>query len=496
MSKLYIDFINELTKDEIYEGLLAFGLFSDKIPPFLSSESFYEYCKELRQPFEDKAQQYIYYEYMRNINFPRPLGIPNPMAYEKLCKCISENWDKIQEHFKKNTENQSYKVSRIHIRKRKNTKSLFQMNYNNWKSDGEPELDLLIGKRYMVKADISNCFPSIYTHSLPWALVGKTKSKNNRKESEWFNKIDHFAQCTKNGETHGLIIGPHTSNLLSEIILCNIDNELNKWDYIRNIDDFTCYVETYDEAQKFLVQLSEALRYFDLVLNHKKTEIIELPVNSMEEWLHKLNSTSILLKNGKLDYKSTRMYLDMAINLMKNNKMNSAILNYAIKVLGGFQLTHNAKEYCLKTILHWTLIYPYLIQILDESVFGVFLEDDTQINEISQKFMKKGLENKNYEIVSYAIYFAIKYNFELKDISVENAIETNHCIYKILTYIYFEKKNNKNEIKRLKEHAKELIKDDDEFNRNWLFVYEALPATYLKGDWKQMKKRKVSFIKI
>mgnify|MGYP001301239602 FL=1 len=88
------------------------------------------------------------------------------MAYQKLCKCLSEKWDKIQEHFKKMTENQLYKVSRIHIRKLNNSRKLFEMSYNNWMSDGTPELDLLIGKRYMVKADISNCFPSIYTHSL------------------------------------------------------------------------------------------------------------------------------------------------------------------------------------------------------------------------------------------------------------------------------------------------------------------------------------------
>lgn len=73
MSKLYFDFVNEITKEQLYEGLLAHGLFSDKLPPFLSSKGFYGYCKNLGQPFQDKEQQYIYYESMRNINFPRPL---------------------------------------------------------------------------------------------------------------------------------------------------------------------------------------------------------------------------------------------------------------------------------------------------------------------------------------------------------------------------------------------------------------------------------------
>ncbi|RIY18499.1 hypothetical protein CJI56_07825, partial [Gardnerella vaginalis] len=85
------------------------------------------------------------------------------------------------------------------------------------------------------------------THAIPWALVGKDAAKANVKNNkEWYNQIDHFAQIVKNGETHGLLIGPHTSNILSEIILCAIDENLSKkyMSYIRNIDDYICYVNT------------------------------------------------------------------------------------------------------------------------------------------------------------------------------------------------------------------------------------------------------------
>ena len=79
--------------DELYERLLAYGLFSDKLPPILSSLSFYNYCKNYSPNFSDSWKQYIYYESIRNNNAPRPLAIPNPMAYEKLCNCIKNNWD-------------------------------------------------------------------------------------------------------------------------------------------------------------------------------------------------------------------------------------------------------------------------------------------------------------------------------------------------------------------------------------------------------------------
>ncbi len=41
MAKQYIDYMKEISKDELYEGLLGYGLFCDKLPPIFTSESFY-----------------------------------------------------------------------------------------------------------------------------------------------------------------------------------------------------------------------------------------------------------------------------------------------------------------------------------------------------------------------------------------------------------------------------------------------------------------------
>ena len=112
------------------------------------------------------------------------------------------------------------------------------MNYKTWENDGTPEPEIYFGKRYIIHADISKFYPSMYTHAIPWVLVGKDVEKNKTNEKEWYNKIDHFAQILKNGETHGILIDPHTSNTLSEIILCVIDESLSK-KYDAYINDFS-----------------------------------------------------------------------------------------------------------------------------------------------------------------------------------------------------------------------------------------------------------------
>ena len=82
-------------------------------------------------------------------------------------------------------------------------------------------------------------------------------------------------QC---GETDGLITGPHSSNIVSEIILCSIDEKLsdNNWDFIRHIDDYEAYVNNEFEASEFLTNLQRELREYNLSLNHKKTKTLNL----------------------------------------------------------------------------------------------------------------------------------------------------------------------------------------------------------------------------
>ena len=501
MGKTYVDYTTEISPNDLYEGLLAHGLFSEKIPPILSSESFFEYCKKETPHFSDKWRQCITFESMRNINIPRVLGIPNPMAYQQLCQCLSTNWGNIKNHFANKTKGQDYVISRIHIRKLKQKDALFSMSYSNWKEDGTPEPNILIGSTYLVKTDISTCFPSIYTHSIPWALVGKTIAKansGNKFKNEWYNQIDHYTQNCKNGETHGLLIGPHASNLLSEIILVSIDKQMydKGWRYIRNIDDYTCYVKSYEDGQRFLVELGQILREYDFLLNLKKTEILKLPVAAVEQWVRKINSISLMQRNGQIDFIGARSYLDSSIELMHAHNDNSAILNYAIKILGDQKLTPNAQEYCVKTIFHLCLIYPYLIPLLDKYVFLPFSVRKDCIENITQNIYELGRKTKNFEAICYAIYFAIKYKFSIPTLDTAEIINSDSCLYKLFSLIYYRMQKNKTAEEKLKDHARTLNSIEDDFGRNWLFVFEALPQSELKGDWKNIKNYGVSFIKL
>lgn len=498
--KAYHEFMKEITADELYDSLVGYGMFSEKLPPIFSGESFLDYCKNIRkQSFSDKWRGYINYVSMRNINIPRNFGIPTPMGHELLCKTLTKHWVKLLKFFEKKTKtkDQSRLISRVHIRKIKDTKALFSMKYKNWRVDGTPEPDIYLGKRYMVHADISKCYPSIYTHAIPWALVGKdVAKKNSGKKKNWYNQIDHFTQISKNGETHGILIGPHTSNILSEIILCAIDKNLSKkYDsYIRTIDDYTCYVNTKDDAERFIIDLCSELKKYDLSLNHKKTEIKVLPICVGEPWIYKIKFQLATFKKCKdyVDYHDIQAFMDFIIKLVPENNDNNAIVLYAVKALNDFNLSKNAQKYLTKFVVALSLLYPYLVPILGKYIFDKYNVEADQIHEYANMIYKTYIGKNNYEACSFALLYAIDSQTKIKKININTITRSQDCILMLMAFIYCKKNKLEREIEHLNNFAKELV-DKDEIDQYWLFLYEC--TQYLEGEWAAMKKNGVSFLK-
>lgn len=503
MEKRYSDYLDEITAGELYEGLLAYGMFANRLPPVFTSVPFFDYCQANNPVFSKDWQDYIYYSSMRNINIPRAFGIPTPMKYQRLCMVIKDNWNELRLHFHQQTDYQEYRVSRIHVRKLYGKKELFEMNYKNWRTDGNPETGLLFlnpqgASKYIVKADISTCFPSIYSHSLPWAIVGKEVAKATRNdETLWYNQIDAACSTLKNGETHGLLIGPYASNLLSEVILTVVDKKMydKGYRYYRNIDDYECYVETYEKAQCFLHDIEEALREFDLPLNHKKTAILPLPVAMAEKWVHKLNSY-LAITSDKINCKEVNAYLDLAIGLAAETG-NSAVLNYAIKSLAGKNLTSNAKKLAAQRIMHMSDVYPYLVQLMEDSVFIPFDVGQSEIKAYADALYSDSKVSHNYEAICFAIYFSLKHDFTLNELDINWVIERGDCVLLLMTWLYYLKLNHGNkratDLKPLRREA-ERLKDAD-MDRYWLFCYEVVAMSKLHDDWKLLKRAGVSFVK-
>lgn len=217
---------------------------------------------------------------------------------------------------------------------------------------------------------------------------------------------------------------------------------------------------------------------------------------TIEQWDRQLNSVSLLASYGKVNYKSAQGYLDFAVELMQKNGMNSSILKYAIKVLKDMPLTENAKRCCEKTIFHLTVIYPYLVPLLEEYVFQAFSVSDIAIKNILEILYDVGRQTHNYETTAYVLYYALLHNCQITSININDIITSQDCIYMLMAYLYCKHWNMQSDINTLHTYALGLSsKDPNTFDPLWVFAYEALDATELKGDWVALKKAKISFVK-
>ena len=113
------------------------------------------------------------------------------------------------------------------------------MDYETSQEERSRYYSSAFGKKFLAHTDIANCFPSIYSHTLPWVLVGRSRAKNKQFIPTWFNNIDKAIRYGSRKETSGIPIGPATSNIASEIILERVDRDLRRnFEYIRFIDDY------------------------------------------------------------------------------------------------------------------------------------------------------------------------------------------------------------------------------------------------------------------
>ena len=499
--------------DFVFKALLGHVMFADKLPPCFTSESFLTYIKNKKIPDKIKNHAYIEYRASTNTNVPRQLSIPHPKPYWHLCSCIKEHWEKINQHIGKPEKNFNF----CHVRRMKDKKHIFEMSYNGtdkWTQE-ETILDYGLGCQYIVSADISTCFPSIYAHSIPWAIKGKEWAKKHRthswhknnknksavdKKRLWPNDLDVISRSIKDGETNGLLIGPHSSNIISEIILTQIDCVLQFNGFknvIRHIDDYEFFAKDEKEAKDFLRILDIELKKHELSLNAKKTKITSFQEFSSSHWISQLNQFSFPENNGhEIGFTTINSYIDYALTLSHDTN-NYAALNYAIKVVSTKKISKRAKRLYIKKIAQLALNHPYILPLLENYVFVFINENYSFLDNFLLHLMDRSLQNGATDALAFTFYYAIKYkkNLEIDKKTANNIVELNDCISMLLAFKYAEldKEVRKVFITKADEIKKLSEREQDKF---WLFLYETLSVEKLPTSLKDLKNDNIHFLEI
>lgn len=213
----------------------------------------------------------------------RPFQLINPAIYVSLVNTITEkdNWKILIDRFKIFQSNQKiecHSLPAISETENKTNQSAQILNW--WQMIEQKSLTLSLDFKHVLHTDISDCYSSIYTHSVPWAIHTKEKSKKNRKNSLLGNAIDNHLQDMSYGQTNGIPQGSVLMDFIAEIVLSYIDLLLfeklevkNITDYkiLRYRDDYRIFTNNSFKAEEIAKELSEILSSLGLKLNAEKT---------------------------------------------------------------------------------------------------------------------------------------------------------------------------------------------------------------------------------
>jgi hypothetical protein len=468
-----------MTKPTLF-GIINRGYFPKELPPAFNTRSFARVAKnpsvlpsEFTHPV--KLTKNINHSLLSRADSRRRLGIINPVDYVALSKNVVDNWKQLSSIFNKSHVSLTSPVfygppSRS-----------FGYKYAYNRIDDRKAM-VRSSSKYLLRADISQFYHSVYTHSIAWAIHGKRFAKANQKNVNLLgNVLDKSIRHSQDNQTIGIPIGPDTSLLMAELILSACDERLQKKKiacFTRYIDDYEFGCKSLQAAESYRDALHELLSEFELVLNPDKTKIIELPVALELPCISAVRTFDI--PNGSSQRYALISLFDMVFENVGLNP-DSPLLKYLLGKLGNVTIKES----------NWTLYENLLLQCVmsDPSTINYVLRefltyqslqyrlDLSHINDVMNTLIKSHAPINHGSEVAWALWAQIVLNIQIDDSAAKAAIKMNDSIVAILLL----DANSKNLIHPTINLTRyqSLMTRDDLYGEHWLLSYEANVKNWL-----------------
>ena len=214
----------------------------------------------------------------------RPLQLVHPAIYVSLVHEISkeENWNVIVSRMEEFRSNSKIRCLSLPVESNDELSDKATTVSNWWHSVEQGSIELALKYQYVQHTDISDCYTSIYTHSIAWALHTRQSAKNNRSDKKLIgNVIDSHIRDMSFGQTNGIPQGSVLMDFIAEIVLGYADLELSQkihststvedYEILRYRDDYRIFTNNPKDGDLILKLLTEILVDLGLKLNQQKT---------------------------------------------------------------------------------------------------------------------------------------------------------------------------------------------------------------------------------
>lgn len=325
----------------LVQDVLAKGYFPRELPISFTTESFAAAWGPINTAVPTQAKTIP-----ATLNLARPgslrrrLSIPNPFSQLALVRECAAGWGEIQAHVR---ESRISLTTPTYV-----TASLGRaIPPRRWLPDRPRERAARMQRaRYVFRSDVSECYASIYTHSLEWALHTKEAAKARIGGSgsggapPLGERLDKAVRKGQDNQTKGIPISPDTSLVLAEIVLSAIDVGLQarhpgiELRCLRFMDDIEFYASTQSEAEDVLLSWQSLLADYELMVNPTKTGIREAPAELEAAWRTTLSQFVIRRRTDLVAANDIYSFFSLAFDLARANPTDG-VLSYAIRKATG-----------------------------------------------------------------------------------------------------------------------------------------------------------------
>lgn len=277
----------------------------------------------------------------------RPFQLIHPAIYIFLVQEITkeDNWNGIKTRFGEFYANDKIECHSVPVAEENDNPDKQNQIYEWWQKVEQRSLALALEYNHLLHLDITDCYGSIYTHSIDWALhtveVAKQrkqlKPEERPKEKEIGQKLDEYIQAMSYGQTNGIPQGSILMDFIAEMVLGLGDillteelNKLNITDYkiIRYRDDYRIFTNNPQLSSKIAKVLSDVLSRLNFKINSAKTYSTDDVVlgslkqdkvhwiynkrktDNIQQWLIQLYVLGKEFPNSGSLYKETKHFLD------------------------------------------------------------------------------------------------------------------------------------------------------------------------------------------
>lgn len=430
----------------------------------------------------------------------RRLEIPNPKQFWDLTILLIENWGHIRSALNISDCSESKPVQSGAIRSvRTKSRTINDFRFIL--------IEKSVGKKYELKFDIAQFYPSIYTHSIPWGIMGKDLAKKyfkfkNTKRSTWAticatnpqaklydacDKLDTSVRNCQEKQSIGLPIGPDTSFILAEVIGNRLDEEIKKRtetienSFVRYYDDYYVYTNSYTDAEKFLKICQQVCSEFKLETNESKITIKERPFAIENDW--EINISNFKFK--EVNKYELRGFFSLVFNLIEKNPRSSDwIIRYALGRFEYGNILVKSEEWPLFLSLVLTLI------AIDQTHINLFLKvllsysdylskkSKQQIRKILQNLVQEHIGRSHSYETAWILWIFKSLELKCDSSILRQILKSNDGVSKLLCLDLI----NSNLYEGRRPGLSKLIKSitsADLYNDNWLFVYESFKKGWL-----------------